>query len=52
MTNANKMPRPIRISRKLELSSEKLAVMGQDPTIQPPPRCTLWKTGCGPIHTC
>src|SRR4051812_8617539 len=27
MTNAKKMPRPIRISRKLTLSSEKLVLM-------------------------
>lgn len=54
----HKMPRAIRISRKLALSSEKLVVMsggeaaepGGD-AAEPGAKCTLLKTGC-PAHTC
>jgi hypothetical protein len=51
MTNAHKMPRPIRISRKLKLSSENVAVMVMDLAKPNPTRCTARLTGC-PIHTC
>lgn len=51
MKNASKMPKPIRISRKLKLSSEKLVVMS-DTHGEVPGRCTLKRTGCGPVHTC
>jgi len=51
MTNAKKLPKPIRISRKLTLSSEKLVVMADAGTNENAPRCTLRQTGC-PIHTC
>jgi hypothetical protein len=51
MKNAHKMPRPIRISRKLELSSETVAAMAEDPTPQNAIACTKKRTGC-PIHTC
>jgi len=48
-----KMPRAIRISRKLPLSSEELRVMASpDPTDENAIACTLKRTGCGPAHTC
>jgi hypothetical protein len=53
MSNANKMPRPIQISRKLKLSSEDLVVLAGDRSIENPHKCTFRNTGCpGPIHTC
>ena len=52
MKHANKMPRPIRISRKLKLSSEELVVLAEDAPAAIPIRCTNKRTGCGPVHTC
>ncbi|HEY0989235.1 MAG TPA: hypothetical protein VGD80_19335 [Kofleriaceae bacterium] len=52
MKPANKMPKAIRISRKLELSSEKLVVMAEDHPSVVPTKCTKKFTGCGPVHTC
>jgi hypothetical protein len=52
MKPANKMPKAIRISRKLKLSSEKLVVMAEDHPAVVPTRCTKKLTGCGPVHTC
>ena len=46
-----KMPKPIRITRKLPLSSEKLILMTGAETIENVAACTLKRTGC-PIHTC
>jgi hypothetical protein len=51
MMNAKKMPRPIRISRKLTLSSEKLVVMADAGTNENAVACTNRQSGC-PIHTC
>jgi hypothetical protein len=51
MKNAHKLPRPIRISRKLELSSEKVVLMSQDNATAEVAIRTLRRTGC-PIHTC
>ncbi len=51
MTNAKKLPKPIRISRKLTLSSERLVVMADSGTREQAPACTHRNTGC-PIHTC
>ncbi|HZJ63462.1 MAG TPA: hypothetical protein VFD36_08035 [Kofleriaceae bacterium] len=52
MKPANKMPKAIRISRKLKLSSEKLVVMAEDHPSVVPTKCTRKLTGCGPVHTC
>ena len=46
-----KMPKAIRISRKLALSSEQLVVMTSPETNEPGGKCTNRATGC-PIHTC
>ena len=46
-----KMPKAIRISRKLTLSSEKLVVMTGAEMNEPGAKCTNRQTGC-PIHTC
>lgn len=46
-----KMPKPIRITRKLTLSSQKLLVMSGAETIENVAACTQRATGC-PIHTC
>lgn len=46
-----KMPKPIRITRKLSLSSERLVVMSNTETVENAAGCTLRQTGC-PIHTC
>jgi len=52
MTNAkNKMPKPIRISRKLALASEKLVVMSNPGEVENLGKCTFLGTGC-PAHTC
>lgn len=51
MTNAKKLPKPIRISRKLTLSSEKLVVMASPGANENVAACTHRATGC-PIHTC
>ena len=45
-----KLPRAIRISRKLPLSSEKLVVLGGE-AAEPAAKCTQLRTGC-PAHTC
>lgn len=45
----NKLPRAIRISRKLPLSSEKLIVLSAEAA--EPGKCTFLGTGC-PAHTC
>jgi hypothetical protein len=47
----NKMPKAIRISRKLALSSEKLVLMSSTETTEIAVRCTVRATGC-PAHTC
>lgn len=49
MNSPTKMPRPIRIQRKLTLASEQVLVMTTADA--PLPRCTRRLTGC-PIHTC
>lgn len=46
-----KLPRAIRISRKLPLSSEKLVVLSGGEATEPAGKCTLLRTGC-PAHTC
>ncbi|HET7504748.1 MAG TPA: hypothetical protein VFK02_27185 [Kofleriaceae bacterium] len=46
-----KMPRPIRISRKLSLSTEKLMVLSGGETVEVGAKCTFRATGC-PAHTC
>ena len=47
-----KLPRAIRISRKLPLSSEKLIVLSGGEAAEPGGhKCTFLKTGC-PAHTC
>jgi hypothetical protein len=51
MTNAKKLPKPIRISRKLTLSSERLVVMADAGPSENAVACTHRATGC-PIHTC
>jgi len=51
MTNIKKMPKPIRISRKLSLSSERLVVMTDAGTSDNALACTKRVTGC-PLHTC
>lgn len=50
MANKTKLPKAIRISRKLPLSSEKLIVMSSSEA-EPGHKCTLLRTGC-PAHTC
>lgn len=47
----NRMPKPIRISRKLALASEKVVVMTGSETADNEAKCTFWQTGC-PAHTC
>lgn len=47
-----KMPKAIRISRKLPLSSEEIRMMSSADVTAGPERCTRRLTGCGPIHTC
>jgi hypothetical protein len=47
----NQMPKPIRISRKLALASERLVVMTSPETTEPVVKCTLLRTGCL-AHTC
>ena len=47
----NQMPKPIRISRKLSLASERLVVMTSPETGEPGAKCTFLRTGC-PAHTC
>jgi hypothetical protein len=51
MSKQKMMPKPIRIARKLTLSSEKLVVMTGAETMEQGGGCTLRQTGC-PIHTC
>jgi len=51
MINAKKLPKPIRISRKLTLSSERLVVMTDAGPSDNAGACTQRATGC-PIHTC
>jgi hypothetical protein len=46
-----KMPKPIRITRKLTVSSERLVVMTGSETIEHAGGCTQRQTGC-PAHTC
>lgn len=46
-----KMPKPIRITRKLTVSSERLVVMTGAETIENGGGCTQRQTGC-PVHTC
>jgi hypothetical protein len=46
-----KLPKAIRISRKLPLSSEKLIVLSGGEAAEPGHKCTALKTGC-PAHTC
>jgi hypothetical protein len=50
MANKTKLPKAIRISRKLPLSSEKLIVLSGGDAAKPG-KCTQRFTGC-PIHTC
>ncbi len=49
--NQKPMPKPIRISRKLSLSSERLVVMASPETAENAAKCTFFRTGC-PAHTC
>jgi hypothetical protein len=51
MTTPKKLPRAIRISRKLPLSSEKLIVLSGGEAAEPGAKCTFLRTGC-PAHTC
>jgi hypothetical protein len=52
MTNkTKKLPKAVRISRKLPLSSEKLVVLSDSEATAPAAKCTLLRTGC-PAHTC
>jgi hypothetical protein len=44
-----KLPKAVRISRKLPLSSEKLVVLSGGEAAKP--KCTLLQTHCLP-HTC
>jgi hypothetical protein len=46
-----KLPKAVRISRKLPLSSEKLVVLSGSEATEPAIKCTLFRTGCLP-HTC
>lgn len=46
-----KMPRPIRISRKLSLATEKLVVLSGGEAVEAGAKCTFIRTGC-PAHTC
>lgn len=47
----NKLPKAIRISRKLPLSSEKLVLLSGGQAAEPAGKCTFLGTGC-PAHTC
>lgn len=46
-----KLPKAVRISRKLPLSSEKLVVLSGGKATEAAVKCTLFRTGCLP-HTC
>jgi hypothetical protein len=48
---SKQLPKAVRISRKLPLSSEKLVVMSGGETTEPAIKCTYFRTGCLP-HTC
>lgn len=50
MSDTPKLPRPIRITRKLSLAKESLATL-ETPQEAAAPRCTQRRTGC-PAHTC
>ena len=50
-TTPKKLPKAIRISRKLPLSSEKIIILSGGETTEPAAKCTLLRTGC-PAHTC
>jgi hypothetical protein len=50
MANKTKLPKAIRISRKLPLSSEKLILLSGGEAAKPT-KCTDRMTGC-PVHTC